>query len=57
MFDTDYGSSILDNSANAYVWSIKEDFVPGTLEKLEISDTTGVATIGGGVKPPLNRGC
>ena len=58
MLDTDSRSSIVDNSANAHFWSIKEDFVPDTLEKLEILDTTGVATIGGGgFKPPLNRGC
>ena len=47
VFDSDSCSSIVDNSANTHVWSIEKDFVPGTLKKLEISDSTGVATIGG----------
>ena len=47
VFDLDSRSSIVDDSANAHVWSIKKDFVPGTLKKLKISDSTGVATIGG----------
>ena len=47
MFDSDSCSSIVDNSANAHIWSIKKDFVPGTLKKFKISDSTGVVTIGG----------
>ena len=46
VLDTDSRSSIVDNSANAHVWFIQKDFVPGTLKKLKRSDSTGVATIG-----------
>ena len=29
------------------MFGIKKDFVPGTLKKFKVSDSTGVATIGG----------
>ena len=57
MLGADLRSSIMDNLVNAHGWSNQEDLVPGTMVKLNTSDTTKVATIGRGGKPPLYRGC
>ena len=47
-FDTDSTMCIVDNSANAHIWTMKENCVPGILVQLMKSDTLGVATFRGG---------
>ena len=47
VFDTDSNSALMDNLANSYVWSIKEECFPSTVVKLDTSNATWVAMIGG----------
>ena len=42
----DVQQCIVDNSANAHIWPVLSDFVPGTMRKFPINPTTGVLTIG-----------
>ena len=43
---------IVENSANAHIWSILDDFIPGTLKIFKLGFTTGVLTIGGSNQYP-----
>ena len=52
-FDTNSTTVIVNNSANAHIWSLELDFVPGTLVKSSQVDTSGVMTIGRVYLSPL----
>ena len=56
--DYDYNPKqcIVDNSADAHIWSILADFIPGTLKIFNPGPTTGVLTIGGSNQYPYSRG-
>lgn len=45
-YDSDAIQCILDNSANAHIWAILVDFMPGTLRRFLPKPEAGVLTIG-----------
>ena len=45
-FDSDSATYIIDNSANAYIWDTRSNFILGSLIRLRKYKDTGVATIG-----------
>ena len=53
-FDSDSTTCILDNSANTHIWNRRQDFVPGSLKKL--NDGPGVATVGSSTSSPRSIG-
>ena len=55
-WDLDSTPAVIDNSANTHIWSIRDDFISGSLKYFGDSDDVGVLTIGDTASRPLGIG-
>ena len=55
-WDADSIQVVLDNSATTHIWSILEDFEPGSMQYFDDSENVGVMTIGSKESRPIGIG-